>query len=194
MIRSSVRRRRSETPPTVTRNWNSSLAAYCLRGFARAAIAASLPPRGGALHSRTRSARPGVQLPDHPQRRQRVVHVAARLLALFDARQRVGPLGVPGAVFAGVLEDRRLRRPHLREHLVVVEPLDAVAAAEAVHVELGVAAVDLEAERVLPLGAAGVEPGDLAAGRLEQGEAVVLDLPLPEEASDVARDVAEVAE
>ena len=99
----------------------------------------------------------------------------------------------PGAVLAGVLPDRGLRRAHLRQHAVEGQPLDAVAAAEAVDLELAVAAEDLEGEQVLPLGAARVQPGDLPGRRLQQQEAVVLDRHLPEERRDVAAHLGEVA-
>ena len=52
--------------------------------------------------------------------------------------------------------------PICGQHPVEGQPLDAVAAAEAVDLQLAVAAEDLEREQVLPLGAARVQPGDLS--------------------------------
>ena len=64
----------------------------------------------------------------------------------------------------GYSQARRLGRSHLRQHPVVRQPLHAVASAQAVDLELAVAAEDLEREQVLPLRAACVQPGDLSAG------------------------------
>ncbi len=56
-------------------------------------------------------------------------------------------------------------RPHLRQHAVEGQPLDAIASAQAADLQLAEAAVNLEREGVLPLGAADMQEGGLAAGR-----------------------------
>ena len=60
--------------------------------------------------------------------------------------------------------------------------------------ELADLAVDFEAEQVLPLGAARVQPGDLAGLRLQQREPVVFDFPVPEKPGEVAGDFGEIAQ
>src|ERR1019366_3344737 len=62
-----------------------------------------------------------------------------------------------------------------------VQAFGAVAPTEALDVELGAAGVDLEREEVLPLGARGVQLGDLSARGPERHEGVVVDRHLPEE-------------
>src|SRR5688500_18644285 len=100
-----------------------------------------------------------IDLLDGGERRLRIGQRSGRSLTGTDALQQVQVLRPPGRIGTGILVNGRVGRTHLRQHPVEREPLDTVAAAEAVDVELAVAAEDLEREQVLPLGAAGVQPG-----------------------------------
>src|SRR5580765_5715431 len=111
-----------------------------------------------------------------------------------DRRRESFQLHTPGMIFSGVLPDGRLGRSHGRLHLVVAQRLDAVAAAQSLDLELGIAPEDLEREGVLPLGPGRVQPGHLSARGPQQQEPVVLDRHVPEERSDVTLDVNEVAQ
>src|SRR5204862_56070 len=73
----------------------------------------------------------------------------------------------------------RFRWPHLRQHAVVRQALDAVAPAQPVDLKLAGLAVDFEAEEVLPLRATCVQPADLPADVVRADEAVVLDWHVP---------------
>src|SRR6185312_20216 len=86
----------------------------------------------------------------------------------------------PGVVRHRVFPDRGFRGTHFRKHAIPGESLEPVAAAESLDVQLAAAATDLEGKRVLPLGAARVQKGDLPGGRLQQKECVVIDGHVPE--------------
>src|SRR5262245_58820745 len=65
-----------------------------------------------------------------------------------------GELERPRLIPAWILPRGRLRRPHLRQHPVMYEPLQSITAAQPIDRQLAVAAVDLERKQVLPLAAA----------------------------------------
>ena len=112
----------------------------------------------------------------------------------FYILEKFRHLDFPRLVAARKFVNRRLWRPHLRQHFVIGQPLDAVTAAEAFPVQLGVAPVNLQAEKVLPFAAAHVQPRGVARGVAEVQERVVIHRHLPEIRRGVAFDRREFAE
>ena len=94
------------------------------------------------------SARPFVELLDDaqaPRARRPGPPSTGRPVSMADTTSANSAL--PGAILAGIFPARRLGWAHLGQHPVERQPLDAVAAAEAVDLQLGVASVDLEREQ-----------------------------------------------
>ena len=98
----------------------------------------------------------------------------------MDVLKKFGHLDFPRFVAAREFPDGRLRRAHLRQHFVIRQPLHAVAAAESFPVQLGVAAVDFEAEQIFPFAATDVQPGGLAGGVAQAQKRIVVHRHLPE--------------
>src|SRR4030081_2120756 len=95
---------------------------------------------------------------DDGERRSCVLKAGSQAFALLDAFKKRGQLQFPRYIFARIFPDGGFGRPHLRKHLVVREPLHTVAAAEAVHLNLAVAAIDLKGKQILPFTATDVKP------------------------------------
>src|SRR5271165_497533 len=85
-----------------------------------------------------------------------------RFLAFLQARDRRPVQGDvfqefiefqrPGGVAARKLINNRFWRPHFGEHLVVIKPLQSVAASQAFDMQLGAFEIDLERKKVFPFG------------------------------------------
>src|SRR5882672_10814755 len=89
---------------------------------------------------------------DDSQRRQRIFEITTRSRALDYGVHEVCPLQTPRQICSGVLVDDRLGRAHLGTHLVVVQSLHSVAAAEPLQLQLREPRIDLERKYVLPFG------------------------------------------
>ncbi len=88
---------------------------------------------------------------------------SGRLTASAGYLPEIPQIPIPGIVRHRIFPCRRFRRPHLRKHLVIGQPLGAVTAAKPVDIELAVAAIDFERECIFPFGAAGVKKRDLSS-------------------------------
>src|SRR5207248_736355 len=131
------------------------------------------PPRLGqaAYRALRRGSRPASSPVDRihdAERAEGIVEAAGYGATRSHGPGEIGPFQLPGQVRAWILMDHGIGRTHRRPHLVVVEPLHAVAPAQSFEMQLGVARVDLEGKQVLPLGAGSMQVRHLARSGTEE--------------------------
>src|SRR5688572_12830646 len=80
----------------------------------------------------------------------RLAQTGLRLTPEAKIVDELGEFDPPRIVTARKLPSGGFRRSHLRQHLVIGQPLEAVAAAQAFNMQLRVTSVDLEREEILP--------------------------------------------
>src|SRR6516164_8318721 len=92
-----------------------------------------------------------VDFAHHRQSGASILESRRRLTPVTHVLNELRHLRRPRVVWHRVLPDGGFRRTHLGEHSIPGQSLDSVAASEAIHLELAVAADELPAEGILPL-------------------------------------------
>src|SRR5262245_64245096 len=83
-------------------------------------------------------------------------------------------------ISTGILPGRRVWWSHFRTHLVEHEAFHTVAASKTVDLNLGALSVDLEREKILPLGAAHMQKRALIRRGAKMKKGVVVSRHVPE--------------
>src|SRR5580704_3706616 len=106
--------------------------------------------------------------------------------AKTDVFQELVELQRPRVFGTRIFIDDRLRRPHFREHFVIIKPFQSVAAAQAFDMQFSALKIQFEGEQVLPFGATHLQPGGLSSGSAQTEKRIVIYRHVPKVGSRVS--------